>query len=83
MLSDISILVALAAGLVSFLFPCVLPLVPGYISFISGDSHRDLEADTGRGLFLNRIKKCMGLIEKTSGLITEKGLLDNTILIGY
>jgi cytochrome c-type biogenesis protein len=29
---------AFAAGLVSFLSPCVLPLVPGYISFISGTS---------------------------------------------
>ena len=35
---DISIYMAFAAGLISFLSPCVLPLVPGYISFISGVS---------------------------------------------
>ncbi|WP_421020001.1 cytochrome c biogenesis protein CcdA, partial [Klebsiella pneumoniae] len=28
--------VALAAGLISFLSPCVLPLVPGYLGFIGG-----------------------------------------------
>ena len=30
------ILVAISAGLISFLSPCVLPLIPGYISYISG-----------------------------------------------
>ena len=30
--------IALGAGLISFLSPCVLPLIPGYISFISGQS---------------------------------------------
>ena len=30
--------IAFGAGLISFLSPCVLPLVPGYISFISGNS---------------------------------------------
>ena len=40
---------AFAAGLISFLSPCVLPLVPGYISFISGVSFteiREKEAGT-------------------------------------
>jgi cytochrome c biogenesis protein CcdA len=30
------LLVAFGAGLISFLSPCVLPLIPGYISYISG-----------------------------------------------
>src|SRR5947208_4770927 len=38
------IAVAFAAGLVSFLSPCVLPLVPGYISIISGSSLDQLKA---------------------------------------
>lgn len=29
---------AIAAGAISFLSPCVLPLVPGYLSFVSGDA---------------------------------------------
>jgi cytochrome c-type biogenesis protein len=35
--------VALAAGLVSFLSPCVLPLVPGYLGYVTGLSGVDLE----------------------------------------
>jgi cytochrome c-type biogenesis protein len=39
----IGIPTAFAAGLVSFLSPCVLPLVPGYLSAVSGVSAADLE----------------------------------------
>jgi cytochrome c-type biogenesis protein len=35
---DVSYLAALVAGILSFVSPCVLPLVPGYLSFISGVS---------------------------------------------
>lgn len=35
-MTDVSLLAAFIAGLVSFLSPCVLPLVPGYISMLSG-----------------------------------------------
>ena len=34
----IELIIAFSAGLVSFLSPCVLPLIPGYISYISGNS---------------------------------------------
>ncbi|HEX6297673.1 MAG TPA: cytochrome c biogenesis protein CcdA [Burkholderiales bacterium] len=36
----IGVLAAFAAGIVSFLSPCVLPIVPGYVSFVAGDSLR-------------------------------------------
>ena len=36
------IFVAFGAGLISFLSPCVLPLIPGYISYISGNSLNEL-----------------------------------------
>jgi len=38
----IELFIALGAGLISFLSPCVLPLIPGYISFISGQSLNEL-----------------------------------------
>jgi len=38
----IEFFVAFGAGLISFLSPCVLPLIPGYISFISGSSLNEL-----------------------------------------
>ena len=34
--------VAFGAGLISFLSPCVLPLIPGYISYISGSTLNEL-----------------------------------------
>jgi cytochrome c-type biogenesis protein len=36
MSSSVSLAAAFLAGLVSFISPCVLPIVPGYLSFISG-----------------------------------------------
>src|SRR5499426_569893 len=36
MTPDVSLAAAFLAGLISFLSPCVLPLVPGYISMLSG-----------------------------------------------
>tara|TARA_Y100000590_G_scaffold217319_1_gene246081 strand:- start:720 stop:1427 length:708 start_codon:yes stop_codon:yes gene_type:complete len=38
----IELFIALGAGLISFLSPCVLPLIPGYISYISGTSLNEL-----------------------------------------
>ena len=38
----LQLFIALSAGLVSFLSPCVLPLIPGYVSYISGSSLNEL-----------------------------------------
>jgi cytochrome c-type biogenesis protein len=43
--SNITILIAFIAGLLSFLTPCVLPLVPGYISLMSGVSVEHLKGE--------------------------------------
>lgn len=45
-IAEIGILTAFLAGIVSFLSPCVLPLVPGYLSYVAGRSVDDL-ADGG------------------------------------
>lgn len=45
-LQDISYWAAFLAGIISFLSPCILPLVPGYISFISGLSLAELSANS-------------------------------------
>jgi cytochrome c-type biogenesis protein len=39
----ISFLLAFFAGLISFVSPCVLPLIPGYVSFISGTTLNELD----------------------------------------
>jgi cytochrome c-type biogenesis protein len=43
-------LAAFLAGILSFLSPCVLPLVPGYVSLISGATVEDLQSDNRRML---------------------------------
>ena len=43
-LGPAGLLVAFAAGFVSFLSPCVLPLIPGYLSFVSGVGFDELGA---------------------------------------
>jgi cytochrome c-type biogenesis protein len=42
---QITLLAALAAGFLSFVSPCVLPLIPGYISFVSGVSVEAMRGD--------------------------------------
>ena len=42
-ISSIGLLTAFAAGMVSFLSPCVLPLVPGYVSYVAGRSLDDIQ----------------------------------------
>ncbi len=43
---QLNIATAFLAGLVSFVSPCVLPLVPSYLSFLTGTSLEDLKSDT-------------------------------------
>jgi cytochrome c-type biogenesis protein len=50
MTQGLSIPLAFLAGVVSFLSPCVLPLVPGYISMLSGASIEELKTSAGTAL---------------------------------
>jgi len=43
--TDVSLIAAFAAGFLSFVSPCVLPLIPGYISFVSGVSVEEMRGD--------------------------------------
>ncbi len=62
---DLSILVAVAAGLLSFLSPCVLPLFPSYLSFIAGVSLDEVQGTvanprTRRAILLNSVLFILG-----------------------
>ena len=46
--SSAGVVVALTAGLLSFLSPCVLPLVPSYLSFVTGMTLDDLQESADR-----------------------------------
>ena len=47
----IELFIAFGAGFISFLSPCVLPLIPGYISYISGNTLEDLIKSKKTNLF--------------------------------
>jgi cytochrome c-type biogenesis protein len=49
---DTTVVAAFAVGFISFISPCVLPLVPGYLSTISGVSFAEIEEGRGRGRVL-------------------------------
>jgi cytochrome c-type biogenesis protein len=49
---DTTVVAAFAVGFISFVSPCVLPLVPGYLSTISGVSFADLQEGRGRARVL-------------------------------
>jgi cytochrome c-type biogenesis protein len=54
-LENVSIATAFIFGLLSFISPCVLPIVPGYISFISGVSFEEMQDTEHRAKVRKRI----------------------------
>lgn len=48
-MEPVSLIAAFAAGLLSFVSPCVLPLIPGYISYISGIALEDVRGTPAGG----------------------------------
>jgi cytochrome c-type biogenesis protein len=80
--SNITIGIAFAAGVLSFLSPCVLPLVPGYISLISGVSVDKLkEGASARGaVILNSLAFNAGLSLIFLALGTAAGLVGAKVI---
>ena len=54
-IAAIGVIPAFLAGIISFLSPCVLPLVPGYVSYVAGGSLTELTGDVSRAKRLNAI----------------------------
>ena len=52
---DVSIWIAFGAGVLSFLSPCTLPLIPSYLSFITGLSYDQLVDKTGGAIYRRRV----------------------------
>jgi cytochrome c-type biogenesis protein len=53
-MKEIGLAAALLAGLLSFLSPCVLPLIPAYLSMVSGYAVEDIRSGSGRWRTLGR-----------------------------
>lgn len=54
-MENVTILLAFFAGFASFISPCVLPIVPGYLSFISGVSFEEMTSTEARSAVRRRI----------------------------
>ena len=86
--TNITITVAFLAGLASFLSPCVLPLVPGYISLISGVSIDRLKqqteehSSTRRWVILNSLAFNIGLSLIFVSLGAASGFIGSAVLSG-
>ncbi|MEU0935136.1 MULTISPECIES: cytochrome c biogenesis protein CcdA [unclassified Embleya] len=72
--------IALLAGLISFFSPCVLPLVPGYVSYVTGVSGADLK-DARRGrLFLGTLLFVLGFTAVFVSMGAAFGYFGETLL---
>ncbi|MEA2173534.1 MAG: cytochrome c-type biosis protein [Blastocatellia bacterium] len=84
--SNITIPIAFVAGIASFASPCVLPLVPGYVSLISGVSIDRLKSEDGsrtnarRAVILNSLAFNAGLSIIFLSLGTLAGLIGSSII---
>lgn len=58
-MDNISFILAFSAGLLSFLSPCVLPLIPAYISYLTGSAVADINTNKAR---MNLFYKSLGFI---------------------
>jgi cytochrome c-type biogenesis protein len=81
-LENISAILAFSAGLLSFLSPCVLPLVPAYIGYLTGTSISELNKESK----LNALYKSLGFVIGFSIIFIIMGASATTlgkILINY
>src|SRR5437667_879288 len=84
--SLLNMLIAFAGGLLSFLSPCVLPLVPGYLSLMSGVSIDHLKGEGGsrgsalRAVVINSIAFNIGLSVIFIALGATAGLVGSSVL---
>lgn len=74
-MAQVTLIISFFAGLVSFLSPCVLPLVPGFLAYISGISGKEVNRFN---IFINSLAFVIGF----SLVFALLGVLLNTVLEG-
>jgi len=75
-LNNVSLLLAFSAGLLSFASPCVLPLVPAYITYITGSTVSELNKGKAR---LFAIYKALGFVLGFSAVFIAMGASITTL----
>lgn len=74
-MTHLSISIAFVAGLVSFLAPCVLPIIPGFLAYLAGSSLEET-VQKKKEMFLNALFFVLGF----SVVFAALGVLLNTVL---
>lgn len=77
--SHISVGIAFLAGLVSFVSPCVLPLVPAYLSLLTGESLEDLRENANASLRTRAIGHSLAFIAGFTIVFVALGLTASAI----
>lgn len=77
---EITIFAAIAAGIGSFLSPCVLPIIPAFLSYISGSSINELRTQTLSISRLNLVINTIFFILGFSMMFSIIGVILNTTL---
>ena len=75
-MTDVGLLIAFIGGLVSFLSPCVLPIIPGFLAYLSGTSLSRGGEGKRLNIFLNSVFFVLGF----SIIFAILGVLLNTLL---
>ncbi len=70
---------AFGAGFISFLSPCVLPIIPGYISYITGKNLKEIDRDK-RKVLIKTILFCLGFSFVFISLGVAASALGNVLL---
>ena len=73
---DITIIAVFLAGIISFLSPCVLPLIPGFLGYLAGVNPEDTSRKARTKMFINSLIFVIGF----SSVFALLGVLLNTVL---
>jgi len=82
-MADPTILIALVAGISSFIAPCILPMIPAFLAYISGTTVTELGSKNGMALSVNRLNIVFNTIFFVLGfsvVFSTLGVLINSIL---
>ena len=82
-MADPTILVALLAGLGSFVAPCILPMIPAFLAYISGTTVSELGSKNGTVLSINRTNIVLNTVFFVLGfsvVFSILGVLINSVL---
>lgn len=80
---EVTILVALFAGIASFVAPCILPMIPAFLAYISGTTVTELSSKSGSTMTINRtgiILNTVFFVLGFSVVFSALGVLINSVL---